>query len=114
IAECRPFTREEIVAATDCPLARELLSENERAGLRDACVSAVLGVGDCIVSDTSASLAGVGDEGRVPANHRAGVRRGPGQAAGLSFLGRPMGEPPAIAVILDRLSDEPSDADVPR
>lgn len=108
IAEFRPLSREEVTGAADSALARDVLAEADRAALRDAALGLMLRLGDGIVPDDSAAMAGIEDEVRVPAHHRSVVRRVPVQTALLSFLGQPMGEPPAIAVILDRLSERPT------
>ncbi len=63
-------------------------------------------IGDGAVTESSACGVMCGDEVVVCANHRSLLRRGGMSGAMASVLGVPSGEPPAIAVILDRLSGD--------
>lgn len=66
---------------------------------------AIGSLGDGLVSAESAALPGVTDTVRLEANHRGMVQRS--QLLEALGLGQPGAVPPAIPVILDRLSREP-------
>jgi len=84
-------------------IVRETLSDEHRRAAEEAIRGLSGTVGDGIVPVESQTLAGVDDVVRVEANHRSMLRR--------LEVGRvrfPQSDPPAIAVILDRLAgDQP-------
>lgn len=111
IGRLRPVKESEIASVLDTRVVRAILSAEERASIEQACAGALGELGDGVVPESSARLAGVTDEVILAANHRTLIRGSmlglePAPAGAAPKDSQPSRIPPAVTVILDRLAPE--------
>lgn len=97
---------------TQAPIVRELVGQSEADMLGSALRDLTSALGDGCVTEESASLTGVADTVKVEASHRGMLRSMRIERAARRVAGQDEHEaPPAVAIVLDRLTTDRSKTD---